>query len=180
MNVAVTHRYHFAAAHVLCRDEWGPAENERVYGKCANPNGHGHNYGVEVTVSGSVDSRTGRVVDPEWLDDLVFSLLAKDPKGRPESAAVVAKTLQDMASTPLPSPRDRARKRRGERLNSIPPSEGLASSSHLGGDRQPVYKEPPPAVPATPVLVTVGLFVAAVGGMAILGFVLGAIAIALM
>lgn len=117
---------------------------------------------------------------PEWLDDLVFSLLAKDPKDRPESAAVVAKTLQDMASTPLPSPRDRARKRRGERLNSIPPSEGLASSSHLGGDRQPVYKEPPPAVPATPLLVTVGLFVAAVGGMAILGFVLGAIAIALM
>ena len=88
MNVAVTHRYRFAAAHVLCRDEWSPAENERVYGKCANPNGHGHNYGVEVTVSGSVDSRTGRVVDPEWLDDLVrrrvvnrlaFRLLNDDP-----------------------------------------------------------------------------------------------------
>ena len=71
MKLAVTHRYRFAAAHVLCRDEWSQAENERVYGKCANPNGHGHNYGVEVTVSGCVDPRTGRVVDPEWLDDLV-------------------------------------------------------------------------------------------------------------
>lgn len=88
MNVAVTHRYRFAAAHVLCRDEWSQAENERVYGKCANPNGHGHNYGLEVTVSGSVDPRSGRVVDPDWLDDLVrrrvidrlaFSLLNDDP-----------------------------------------------------------------------------------------------------
>jgi 6-pyruvoyltetrahydropterin/6-carboxytetrahydropterin synthase len=88
MKLAVTHRYRFAAAHVLCRDEWSPAETQRVYGKCANPNGHGHNYGVEVTVSGSLDPRSGRVVDPERLDRLVqrrvidrlaFSLLNDDP-----------------------------------------------------------------------------------------------------
>jgi 6-pyruvoyltetrahydropterin/6-carboxytetrahydropterin synthase len=69
--IAVTRRYHFPAAHVLCSPELTQAENERLYGKCANPAGHGHNYGVEVTLTGPVDARTGFVVDPDWLDALV-------------------------------------------------------------------------------------------------------------
>ena len=71
--IALTRRYHFAAAHVLRRDDFDEAENRRVYGKCANPNGHGHNYGVEVTVTGPVDPRSGRVVEPERLDAVVQS-----------------------------------------------------------------------------------------------------------
>jgi len=69
--IALTRRYHFAAAHVLRHPDFDDAENERVYGKCANPNGHGHSYGLEVTVAGPIDRDTGRVVEPERLDALV-------------------------------------------------------------------------------------------------------------
>lgn len=69
--ISVTRRYHFPAAHVLARADMSRAENERVYGKCANPHGHGHDYRLEVTVTGPLDPRTGRVVDPEALDRVV-------------------------------------------------------------------------------------------------------------
>jgi len=69
--IRVTRRYHFPAAHVLRHPSFSDAENERVYGKCANPAGHGHNYGVEVTVAGPVDEGSGRVVDPDALDAIV-------------------------------------------------------------------------------------------------------------
>jgi 6-pyruvoyltetrahydropterin/6-carboxytetrahydropterin synthase len=68
--IAVTRRYSFPAAHVLARPDFSEAENERVYGKCANPGGHGHDYGVEVTVSGTVDARTGQIIGPELLDEI--------------------------------------------------------------------------------------------------------------
>ncbi len=64
-------RYRFPAAHVLAHPSLSQAENERIYGKCANPAGHGHDYGVEVTVEGRVDPRTGRVMDPALLDAIV-------------------------------------------------------------------------------------------------------------
>lgn len=66
--IALTRRYAFAAAHVLAHPSWSAAENERVYGKCANPNGHGHDYGIEVTVGGPVDGISGRIIDPDLLD----------------------------------------------------------------------------------------------------------------
>ena len=69
--IALTRRYRFAAAHVLRHPDFDDAENERVYGKCANPAGHGHNYGLEITVTGEPDGITGRIVDPERLDALV-------------------------------------------------------------------------------------------------------------
>jgi 6-pyruvoyltetrahydropterin/6-carboxytetrahydropterin synthase len=50
----------------------GEEENRRLYGKCNNPYGHGHNYVVDVTVRGPVDARSGRVVDPARLDQLVW------------------------------------------------------------------------------------------------------------
>ena len=68
--ITLTRRYHFAAAHVLCHPSFSPEENERVYGKCANPAGHGHNYEVELTVSGPVNERSGSIVDCERLDAL--------------------------------------------------------------------------------------------------------------
>ena len=69
--IAVSRRYQFAAAHVLRQPAWSAADNERTYGKCANANGHGHNYGLEVTVTGPVDPETGRIIEPEFLDEIV-------------------------------------------------------------------------------------------------------------
>lgn len=67
----LTRIYEFSAAHVLARPEWSAECNARVYGKCANPAGHGHNYRVEVTVEGEPDPVTGRVVDLGRLDAIV-------------------------------------------------------------------------------------------------------------
>jgi len=64
----VTRRYRFPAAHVLAHASFSADENRRIYGKCANPAGHGHNYGIEVTVTGPLDSRSGRIIDPDALD----------------------------------------------------------------------------------------------------------------
>lgn len=69
--IALTRCYRFPAAHVLRHPDLSDAENERVYGKCAHPAGHGHDYHLEVTVSGPVDRRTGAIVPVEVLDEVV-------------------------------------------------------------------------------------------------------------
>ena len=69
--IRATRRYRFAAAHVLASPALPDAENRRIYGKCANPNGHGHDYGIEITVGGSVDPVTGWILSPEVLDAVV-------------------------------------------------------------------------------------------------------------
>ena len=69
--IELTRRYRFPAAHILCHDSFTPEENRRVYGKCANPGGHGHNYGLEVTVAGPVDEQTGELMSREQLDAVV-------------------------------------------------------------------------------------------------------------
>jgi 6-pyruvoyltetrahydropterin/6-carboxytetrahydropterin synthase len=69
--IALTRRYRFPAAHVLRSAALSDAENERLYGKCAHPAGHGHDYGLEVTVTGPVDERTGAIVALPRLDALV-------------------------------------------------------------------------------------------------------------
>ncbi len=66
--IALTRRYEFPAAHVLRHPSFSDEENRRIYGKCANPNGHGHDYGVEVTVSGPIDAKSGRIIEPDVLD----------------------------------------------------------------------------------------------------------------
>jgi 6-pyruvoyltetrahydropterin/6-carboxytetrahydropterin synthase len=60
---SVTRRYRFSAAHRLHSDHLSDEDNRVVFGKCNNPNGHGHNYVLFVTVSGDIDSTTGMVVD---------------------------------------------------------------------------------------------------------------------
>ena len=72
-NVHLTRRYMISASHRLHSDEMSERENADVYGKCNNPYGHGHNYMVEVTVSGPVDDQTGMVCDLVDLDDFVRS-----------------------------------------------------------------------------------------------------------
>jgi len=69
--VYLTRRYRFAAAHRLHSLALSPEENARVYGKCNNPYGHGHNYILEVTVAGEVDPATGMVYDLGALDRMV-------------------------------------------------------------------------------------------------------------
>ena len=64
--IQLTRRYRFPAAHVLSHPSFSDERNREIYGKCANP--HGHDYGVEVTVAGPVDERSGRVIDPQRLD----------------------------------------------------------------------------------------------------------------
>ena len=67
----VTRRYGFAASHRLHSVQLSDEENRRLYGKCNNPYGHGHNYVVEVSVRGPLDEATGRAVDTAALDGLV-------------------------------------------------------------------------------------------------------------
>ena len=71
MKAYLTRRYLFSASHRLHCEEMTEAENKAVYGKCNNPHGHGHNYSVEVTVSGRVDPRTGMVCNLVDLDSFV-------------------------------------------------------------------------------------------------------------
>ena len=71
MKAHLTRRYVFSASHRLHRDDLSEDENREVYGKCNNPHGHGHNYALEVTVSGQVDPATGMVCDLAELDGAV-------------------------------------------------------------------------------------------------------------
>ena len=70
-KVAVFRREHFNAAHRLFNPGWDDATNEKVFGKCALPNYHGHNYELEVKVVGIPDEKTGYVMDLKELSDLI-------------------------------------------------------------------------------------------------------------
>lgn len=69
----LTRRYRFSASHRLYNEALTAEENARIYGKCANPYGHGHNYVFEVAVAGPLDPATGMVYDLAALDQLVQS-----------------------------------------------------------------------------------------------------------
>jgi 6-pyruvoyltetrahydropterin/6-carboxytetrahydropterin synthase len=71
MKAHLTRRYIFSASHRLHCDELTDEQNRAVYGKCNNPHGHGHNYALEVTVSGQVDPSTGMVCNLVHLDEAV-------------------------------------------------------------------------------------------------------------
>ena len=70
-HTSITRRYKFAAMHRLHTEHLSEADNWKVFGKCNNPNGHGHNYVVLVTVEGAIDERTGLVADVGALDRFV-------------------------------------------------------------------------------------------------------------
>jgi 6-pyruvoyltetrahydropterin/6-carboxytetrahydropterin synthase len=71
LRLSVTRRYRFAASHRLHTARLSEDENRRVYGKCANPYGHGHNYVVEITLGGPVNPRTGMIATLAELDAFV-------------------------------------------------------------------------------------------------------------
>ena len=69
--IYLTRRAEFSASHFYHNPEFTPEENRRIFGKCNNPNGHGHNYMLEVTVKGEVDPRSGFVVDLKELKEIM-------------------------------------------------------------------------------------------------------------
>ena len=69
--ILLTRKAEFSASHYYWIDSWTDDENRRVFGKCSNRNGHGHNYTLEVTVKGEIDPNTGFVVDLKELKDVM-------------------------------------------------------------------------------------------------------------
>ncbi|NVJ64572.1 MAG: 6-carboxytetrahydropterin synthase [Flavobacteriaceae bacterium] len=71
MGVTIHREAHFNAAHRLFRAEWSDEKNAAVFGKCSNPNYHGHNYRLLVSISGEIDPETGFVMDMKQLKELI-------------------------------------------------------------------------------------------------------------
>jgi 6-pyruvoyltetrahydropterin/6-carboxytetrahydropterin synthase len=71
MKVTVSRSAHFNAAHRLYRKDWTEEQNSAVFGKCNNPNFHGHNYELIVGVTGEIDPETGYVIDLKILKDII-------------------------------------------------------------------------------------------------------------
>jgi len=71
LKTAIIRKEHFNAAHRLHNDNWNAERNHEVFGKCNNPNYHGHNYEMDVKVIGHVDSEKGYVMDIKTLKDLI-------------------------------------------------------------------------------------------------------------
>lgn len=72
MRVTVSRKAHFNAAHRLYRKDWTAEQNETVFGKCNNPNFHGHNYELIVSVTGKINPETGYVMDIKDLADIIY------------------------------------------------------------------------------------------------------------
>lgn len=71
MKVTVSRKAHFNAAHRLYRKDWSDEKNDTVFGKCNNPNFHGHNYELIVSVTDEIDTETGYVIDIKILKDII-------------------------------------------------------------------------------------------------------------
>lgn len=77
MKVTVSRKAQFNAAHRLCNPNWSDQKNDEVFGKCNNPNYHGHNYALIVSVKGSIDPETGYVIDLKDLKALIYEHVEK-------------------------------------------------------------------------------------------------------
>lgn len=71
MKITAYRKAHFNAAHRLYRKDWSDGKNEEIFGKCSNPHFHGHNYNLEVGVTGTVDPDTGYLIDLKILKDII-------------------------------------------------------------------------------------------------------------
>jgi 6-pyruvoyltetrahydropterin/6-carboxytetrahydropterin synthase len=80
--IRLIRRYDFSAAHVLARSDWSFERNKTVYGKCANPAGHGHNYGFELVLQRELDEITAQIVDLKMLDELVRERVLRQLDGK--------------------------------------------------------------------------------------------------
>lgn len=73
MKVTLSRKAHFNAAHRLYRKDWSFEKNQEIFGKCNNPNFHGHNYELIVSVTGQIDPETGYVIDVKFLTEIIKS-----------------------------------------------------------------------------------------------------------
>ena len=71
MRITAYRKAHFNAAHRLYRKDWDAVKNTQVFGKCSNPNYHGHNYDLTVGVTGEIDPETGYLIDLKILKDII-------------------------------------------------------------------------------------------------------------
>ncbi len=71
MSITVYRKAHFNAAHRLFREDWDDAKNLKIFGKCSNPHYHGHNYELEVGVTGEIDPETGFLIDLKILKNII-------------------------------------------------------------------------------------------------------------
>ena len=78
LKIELGRRYRFSASHRLHTSQLSEEENWRVFGKCNNPHGHGHNYVVEISVSGEVDAATGMIANLDDLDAFVERQVLED------------------------------------------------------------------------------------------------------
>ena len=77
MRVSVFRKEHFNSAHKLLNSSWSDEKNEEIFGKCYNPNFHGHNYDLEVKVTGEIDPETGFVIDMKVLSKIIRENIIK-------------------------------------------------------------------------------------------------------
>lgn len=77
MPLTVYRKAHFNAAHRLYRKDWSEEKNNTIFGKCNNPNYHGHNYELIVGLSGEIDQETGYLIDLKILKDLIYKEVEK-------------------------------------------------------------------------------------------------------
>jgi 6-pyruvoyltetrahydropterin/6-carboxytetrahydropterin synthase len=112
----MTRTYEFAASHRLHSPELSDEENRELFGKCNYPNGHGHNYVLEITVEGPIDGRSGRVIQPDVLDEIVngeivdrydhrhFNYDIPEFQGIIPSTEVVTKVIWERLADKIPPP----------------------------------------------------------------------------
>lgn len=113
--IYITRRERFNAAHKLYREEWSAEENLRIFGKCSNPNWHGHNYELLVTVKGEINPITGFVIDLKELSRILKDFVI-DPldhrninldvafmSGKMASTEVLAQTIWEQIEEPVAS-----------------------------------------------------------------------------
>ena len=106
--IYITRKERFNAAHKLYREEWTDEQNREIFGKCSNPNWHGHNYELFVTVKGEINSETGFVIDlkelkriitiyvTDVLDHKNINIDVEFMKGKMASTEVLAVTIFDV------------------------------------------------------------------------------------
>jgi 6-pyruvoyltetrahydropterin/6-carboxytetrahydropterin synthase len=111
--IFITRRERFNAAHKLYREDWSQEQNKDTFGKCANPNWHGHNYELYVTVKGEVNPETGFVIDLKLLKQIILSEVIDQldhkninldvdfMKGKLASTEILAIAIWDQLKAPL-------------------------------------------------------------------------------
>ena len=115
MKVSITRKTHFTAGHRLYNPDFSDDENARIFGPCSNPNGHGHNYVLEVTVTGELDPATGMIMNLKGLKKLInehiiskcdhknFSVDVDFTKDIIPTAENLAKRIFEVLDSQLPS-----------------------------------------------------------------------------